>query len=629
MLPPESEPTPLAMGPNGLGARWQQYRKTALADDLIGSLIVTVLLVPQSLAYAMLAGLPPVVGVMASLLPLLAYAAFGSSNTLAVGPVAVLAMMVAQSALPVAAAHGVSPHLAALVLSLEMAAILMLALVLRLEVLAALLSAPVLHGFIAGAALAIAMGQLPSLLGLGFKGNTLWEMGQSIAQYFSHGPASAALQLAGPAAAQIQPMTEPVIQSMTQPSAAAQAAAQTSAWGGHTATALVGLLALAALWLSRHIGKQSLSALGLAPRAAELGARLLPMAVVLLAIAAVLLAPQALHGVALAGRVDLLEGLNFKPFWQAPWALWWDLAAPAGVLGLVAYVESLAVAEALAARRGEKVLPRRELLGISVANAASGLSGGMPVTGSFSRSTVNFDAGVRTRMAGLWTALLLTAAILLLGGWLAYLPKAVLAATIIVAVLSLLELHPFQEAWRHSRAEFALMAMVAALTWVAGVELALLVGVLLSVGLLLQRTARPHWAEVGRLPGTEVYRNVNRYAVETLPHVLAVRVDESLVFTNSRWLGETLLATAAERPALTDVVLMMSGVNDIDLTGTEGLLQLDCDLRVRGQRLHLSELKGPLRDRLERMGLERRLSGNIFATHGDAVRALTIEPARL
>jgi sulfate permease, SulP family len=542
-------------------------------------------LVPQSLAYALLAGLPPVVGVMASLLPLLAYAAFGSSSTLAVGPVAVLAMMVAQSALPVAAAHGVSPHLAALVLSVEMAAILLLALVLRLEVLAALLSAPVLHGFIAGAALAIAMGQLPSLLGLGFKGNTLWEMGQSIAQYFSQG--------------------------------------STSAWGGHNATALVGLLALAALWLSRRFGKRALAALGLAPRAAELGARLLPMAVVLLAIAAVLLAPQALQGVALAGRVDLSAGLNFKPFWQAPWALWWDLAAPAAVLGLVAYVESLAVAEALAARRGEKVLPRRELLGISVANAASGLSGGMPVTGSFSRSTVNFDAGVRTRMAGVWTALMLTAAILLLGGWLAYLPKAVLAATIIIAVLSLLELHPFQEAWRHSRAEFALMAVVAALTWVAGVELALLVGVLLSVGLLLQRTARPHWAEVGRLPGTEVYRNVNRYAVETLAHVLAVRVDESLVFTNSRWLGETLLATAADRPKLTDVVLMMSGVNDIDLTGTEGLLQLDRDLRARGQRLHLSELKGPLRDRLERMGLEQRLSGRIFATHGEAVGALT------
>ncbi len=559
-------------------ARWQQYRKAALADDLVGSLIITVLLVPQSLAYALLAGLPPVVGVMASLLPLVAYAAFGSSSTLAVGPVAVLAMMTAQAALPAAAAHGVSPHLAAMVLALEMAAVLALALVLRLEVLAALLSAPVLHGFIAGAALAIAMGQLPGLLGLSFKGNTVIEMAQSLL----HAPH----------------------------------------WGGHAATATVGLMALLALWLARRYGLPAMTALGLKPRAAQLAARLLPMVVVVAAIAAALLAPQSLQGVALAGRVALQDGLQFPPFWQAPWSLWWELAAPAGVLGLVAYVEALAVAEALAARRGEKVLPRRELLGLSVANAASGLTGGMPVTGSFSRSTVSFDAGVRTRMAGVWTALFLTIAMLLVGDLLAYLPRAVLAATIIVAVLSLLEPHAFREARRHSTAEFALMLTVAVLTLVAGVELALLVGVLLSVGLLLKRTARPHWAEVGRLPGTEVYRNVNRYAVETAPNMLAVRVDESLVFTNSRWLGETLLARMAERPKLRELVLMMSGVNDIDLTGVEGLLQLDRDLRARGQRLHLSELKGPLRDRLERMGFGPRLSGQIFGTHSEAVRAL-------
>jgi SulP family sulfate permease len=244
------------------------------------------------------------------------------------------------------------------------------------------------------------------------------------------------------------------------------------------------------------------------------------------------------------------------------------------------------------------------------------------VTGGFARSIVSFDAGARTRMAGVWTALLLAAVATAFGPLLGLLPRAVLAATIIVAVLSLIDLQPFGHAWRYSRAEFVLMVGVAGLTVVSGVELALSVGVLAAAGILLQRTARPHWAEVGRLPGSQIFRNVRRYPVQTLPGVLAVRIDESLLFTNTRWLAQTMTTAARQRPGLRHMVLMMSGVNDIDLTGLEGLMQLTRDLQAQGVLLHLSELKGPVADRLATAGLAGWLSGQVFQTQGDAHRAL-------
>ena len=561
------------------GSRWAAYRGAALSDDLIAAVIVTILLVPQSLAYALLAGLPPVAGVMASLLPIVAYAAFGSSSTLAVGPVAVLAMMTAQATAPVAQQHGIDAHLVAVVLALEIAAVFLLAALLHLDVFAALLSAPVLHGFICGAALVIALGQLPALLGVSIGGNTLTEM--------------------------LRAMTR--AESLTP----------------HAATAAIGIPSVAALWLIRRYGVRWAEALHLPKRVAQLASRTAPMLVVVASIAWIASAPEGSAGVALAGQVDLRQGFAFAGPWQAPAAVWLALLGPALLLGLVAYVESLAVAEALGARRGEKVLPRRELFGLAAANAAASVSGGMPVTGGFARSIVNFDAGARTRMAGVWTAVMLGAAVLVLGDVLGFLPRAVLAAIIIVAVLSLVDLDPFVKAWRYSRLEAALMLVVALLTIVVGVEQALLVGVVVAAGLLLQRTARPHWAEVGRLPGTEVFRNVKRFEVDTLPHVLAARIDESLLFTNSRWLAETLNAVRAQRPQLRHVVLMMPGVNDIDLSGLEGLMHLTRDLEAHGVKLHLSELKGPIGDRLNAVGLREWLTGSVFRTQNDAHEALS------
>ncbi len=525
-------------------------------DDLIAALIVSCLLLPQSLAYALLAGLPPMAGVMASLLPLIAYALLGSSRTLAVGPVAVLAAMTAQ------ATSALAPHpatLAALVLAIEVGALMGLAALLRLDALAALLGAPVLHGFVSGAALSIAIGQLPKLVG--------W-----------HG--------ASP----------------------------------HALTAAFGLLTLLLLWAARqHLGRW-LSARGLQAATAQRLSRLAPMAVVLLSIAAVALLPH--EGLQLAGTLDFAEGLRLPPLHEAPAQLWWDALPFAASLALVAYVESLAVAQALAARRGERIVARRELLGLGAANLAAGVSGGMPVTGGFARSGVAFEAGARTRWAGVFTALAFAALVSLAAPWLALLPQAVLAATIIVAVLPLVEPEAFRRAWSYARPEALLMGAVAGIALFGHAGTALAVGVAGSIALLLQRTARPHWAVVGRLPGTEVFRNVKRFQVELSPRLLSIRIDEGLCFTNARWLADLLQAELNRQPDAEHLLLMMSGVNDIDLSGLEALMQFAGELKAQGKQLHLSELKGPVADRLNAAGLADWLPGRVFRTQAEAWAAL-------
>jgi sulfate permease, SulP family len=199
---------------------------------------------------------------------------------------------------------------------------------------------------------------------------------------------------------------------------------------------------------------------------------------------------------------------------------------------------------------------------------------------------------------------------------------AVLAATIIVAVLPMVAWQPFVRAWRFARAEALLMGAVALLVVGVGVGWALTVGVLGAIALLLQRTARPHWAEVGRLPGSEVFRNVRRFDVETLPELLSLRIDEALCFTNARWLSELLQAELARHPRARHLLLMMSGVNDIDLSGLEALQQAAQQLRARGLQLHLSELKGPVADKLQAAGLNEWLPGRVFRTQAQAWNVL-------
>ncbi|HEX6361469.1 MAG TPA: SulP family inorganic anion transporter [Albitalea sp.] len=541
-------------------ARWRGYARDALRDDFVAACVVAVLLIPQSLAYALLAGLPAQAGLYASLLPLVAYAALGTSRAMGVGPVAVLSLMVAQAVAD--APPGVSAPAAALVLAAEVGVLLALAAWWRLDALAALLSVPVLQGFETGAALSIALSQLPVLLGASASGSNLPQVALSWWR------------------------------------------ADVAWW---PLTALYGVVALAALWLLRN---HAVNWLGrwMSATPARLVARLAPLAVLLAAMGASAASGAGARGVAVVGEVPALGG-------PLPWppldaALWARMLPSAALVALVAFVSSLVVAESLA---------RRELAGLAAANLAAAASGGMPVAGSFTRSIVNVDAGARTRMAGVFTAALMALAIVLLARPPAALPAAVLAASILVAVVSLFDWTPFRQAWRYSRPEGALMVAVAALTVMHGVASALAAGVAGSIALLLQRTARPHVALIGRVPGTEHFRNVGRHDVEVTSGVLGLRIDESLLFTNARQLADVVEQHVADHPDTRRVVLLMSPVNRIDFSGLAALRALHETLRGRGIRLDLSEVKGPVLDALRSSDWTSWFDGRVFLSHHQAM----------
>lgn len=542
--------------------RWAAYRRGTLHDDLLAAAVVSVLLIPQGLAYAQLAGLPAHVGLYASLLPLVAYAALGSSPVLGVGPVAVLALMISQALAQLPA--GVAAESGALVLAAEVGLLLALAAWLRLDALAALLSVPVLQGFEVGATLSIAISQLPVLLGASSGGSSLPQVLDAWRQ----------------AATPWTPLT-----------------------------ALYGLTALAALVLARRHVAAWLSR-WLPVRRAAMTARFAPLLVLAAAIGVAAASDAGARGVALVGELPALTPAFALPLANA--ALWWQLLPSALLVALVAFVGSLVVAESLARRHGGHVAPRRELLGLAGANLAAAVSGGMPVAGSFSRSALMQDAGSRTQMTGVFTALAMALAILLLAQPLAFLPKAVLAATILAAISSGLRLEPYRRAWRYARSEWAVMVGVTALTVLVGVAWALGLGVAASIALLLRRTGRPHVARVGRIPGSEHFRNADRHDVELTPGALGLRIDESLLFTNARKLTGVVTAQVALEPGTRRVVLMMSPVNRIDLSGLEALQALHDTLAAQGVRLDLSEVKGPVLDRLRRADWTHWFRGRVF-----------------
>lgn len=548
----------------------REYRRPWLVGDLTAGLIVTVMLIPQSLAYAMLAGLPPQVGLYASLLPLVAYAWIGSSMTLAVGPVAVASLMTASALQPLATPGSPEYVSLAMQLALLSGGMLLVFGALRLGFLAHLLSHPVISGFISGSAVVIAIGQLPHLLGVKVQAHGVWETVSALAAALPH--------------------TQPV----------------TLALGGGS---------VLFLWLSRRHLAQVLTRLGLKPSVAELLTKLAPMAAVLVStalVAALDLSHTA--GVRIVGTVP--QGL---PSLELPLPRWDSLGAlllPALAISLVGFVESVSVAQSLALKRQERIHPDRELLGLGAANVASALSGGYPVTGGFARSVVNFAAGARTPLAGVISAALMAVVVAAFTGLFYHLPHAVLAATILVAVTSLIDTHTLRRAWRYDRGDALSLVATAAGVITLGVEAGIAVGVACSLAVLVWRSSHPHIAVVGRVPGTEHFRNVERHRVETVPGLLALRVDESLYFANAAVIEDRIEAHLAADPGIRQVLLVCPAVNQIDTTALERLTELQRHLARRGITLSLSEVKGPVMDRLRGTPLEQALQGQIYlSTH--------------
>jgi SulP family sulfate permease len=302
--------------------------------------------------------------------------------------------------------------------------------------------------------------------------------------------------------------------------------------------------------------------------------------------------------------------------------LWQRLAVPALLLSVIGFVESVSVAQTLAAKKRQRINPNQELIGLGAANVAASFTGGYPVTGGFARSVVNFDAGADTPAAGAFTAVGIAIAALFLTPFLASLPIATLAATIIVAVLSLVDFKTPRAIWAYSKPDFAAMAATVLVTLLAGVEPGVIAGVGLSLALFLWRSSRPHAAIVGRVPETEHFRNVKRYNVFTDPRILTIRIDESLTYLNARWLEEFVLEEVAEHPKLRHLILMCSAVNGIDASALESVEAINHRLADSGVKLHLSEVKGPVMDALEKSHLPHDLTGKVWLSQNEAFAAL-------
>ena len=491
----------MALPPKLAGLHWlpvlgwaRRYDRGTLASDLMAALIVTIMLIPQSLAYALLAGLPPEVGLYASVAPLLLYAIFGTSRVLAVGPVAVVSLMTAAAIGEHAAAGTPAYWAVAITLAFLSGAMLLLMGFLRLGFLANFLSHPVISGFISASGLLIAASQLKTLMGVKAEGHNFIELVH-------------ALMLQAP--------------------------------NIHWLTLAVGLLATAFLFWVRKGLKPLFVKLGLKARLADALAKAGPVAAIAVTAGLAWALDWQAQGLKLVGSVP--QGLPplTLPLWDL--ALWQALAVPALLISVVGFVESVSVGQTLAAKRRQRIEPDQELVALGASNLSAAFTGGFPVTGGFARSVVNFDAGAQTPAAGVYTALGIMLAALFLTPALYYLPQATLAATIIVAVLSLVDLGMLKRTWVYSKTDFIALLATLLMTLARGVEMGLVVGVAVSLALFLYRTSRPHMAEVGLVPGTQHFRNVLRHQVGTSPRLVSLRIDGSLYFANARVLEDWVI----------------------------------------------------------------------------------------
>lgn len=553
----------------------RDYNRSALSNDLVAAVIVTIMLIPQSLAYALLAGLPPEAGLYASIAPIILYAVFGTSRALAVGPVAVVSLMTAAALNNIVEQGSMGYAVAALSLAGLSGVILLAMGLFRLGFVANFLSHPVIAGFITASGIIIAASQLKHILGIDAGGHNLLEIVISLVEHLSE---------------------------------------------TNIITAILGVLATGFLFWVRKGLKPLLQRLGLSVGLTGVLVKTGPVAVVVTTTLAVWIFGLADKGVKIVGEVpQSLPPLTLPSF--SP-DLLGQLLLPAFLISIIGFVESISVAQTLAAKRRQRIDPDQELIGLGAANIGASLTGGFPVTGGFSRSVVNFDAGAETPAAGAFTAVGLAIAALTLTPLIFFLPKATLAATIIVAVLSLVDFSILKRSWVYSKSDFAAVLATILLTLTLGVEAGVSAGVALSVLLHLYKSSKPHIAEVGQVPGTEHFRNILRHDVITNPAVVTLRVDESLYFANARYLEDKIHNRVAGDKAIRHVILQCSAINEIDLSALESLEMINERLREMDVQLHLSEVKGPVMDRLQREHFLSEMTGQVFLSQFEAAKVV-------
>lgn len=553
----------------------RQYNAATFSQDFVAAIIVSIMLIPQSLAYASLAGLPPQYGLYASILPLIVYAVFGSSRTLAVGPVAIVSLMTAAAVGTIAEPGSAEYIQAAIVLAFLSSLILILMGLFKLGFIANFLSHPVVIGFISASGIIITASQIKHLIGVEASGHTLVDIIPSLLATLS---------------------------------------------GVNIATSIVGFSSLLFLFFVRYRLATVLGSLGFKPSTVKMLTRSGPVFAVILCIVIVAAMELDQAGVKVLGDVpSQLPSIGLPSF---DLDIWLQLFGSAVLISLIGFVESISVAKTFAARRRQSINPNQELIGLGTANLSAGISSGFPVTGGLARSAVNYDAGAQTPAAGAFTAVGIALATLYLTPYLYYLPQAVLAATIIVAVLSLIDIKGMRRVWRYSKSDFSAMLVTLIATLIFGVEVGVVAGVILSLVLLIYNTSSPHFAIVGQVPGTHHFRNIERHDVKTFDQIVTIRIDESLYFANSRFLEDTIYKTVNAQPDLKHLIVMCTAVYHIDSSALETLEAINHRLDELGITLHLSEVKGPVMDQLGKTRFINQLSGNIYLEQYQAIQEL-------
>ncbi len=552
-----------------------KYNSEKFVSDGVAALIVAIMLIPQGMAYALVAGMPAETGLYASLFGLTLYCVFGTSNTLSVAPVAVVSLMTA-AALAKLDLQTTADYVAAAFALTVLSGVLLMGLgLLRLGFMANFISHPVISAFITASALIILLSQIRHVLGIQAEGQTVLEL--------------------LPALIMALPETNPL-------------------------TLTLGVGSIAGILWCRSGLKSLMLSWGVSEFIATVCSRAGPLIVTVITALLVYLFDLRQYDVVLLGSIPAgLPDLTVPGFTVEQLRA---LLGSAVLISIIGFVESISVAQVMAAKRRERIDLDQELVGLGTANLASAVGGGFPVSGGFSRSIVNFEAGAATPAAGLFTAVLIAFVTVFLTPVLFWIPRVCLAAIILVAVYSLIDFSMLDKSWRYSKADFAAVVLTLFLTLVAGVELGIAAGVLVSILIHLYKESKPHVAVIGRVAGTEHFRNVNRHQVETFSNQLSVRIDESLYFANTRYLEELIFELTTDKPDLEHVILMCNAVNKVDLSALETLEKINATLDELGIKLHLSEVKGPVMDHLANTGFFKTLTGNNYLSHNQAVEDL-------
>ena len=551
------------------------YSREDFNGDLIAGVVTAILLVPQAIAYAMLAGLPPQMGLYASILPPVVYAFLGTSRTMSVGPVSVAAIMIASALTAPEISQLGNPVESAVILALEGGVMMLLMAILRMGGLVNFISHPVLTGFTSGAAILIIFSQLPQLLGIA---KPQCSVDTSCYVNYIQQLNLVTLGLGMTSIFFLLFFSKPLT-SLLKKSGIADTMAVAISKSGPLLTVVLGTVLVSQMNLTET---NAVKIIGSIP----------------------------------SGLPDLTLGFNLSEKWQL-------LLPYAGFIALIAYVESVAIAKVTANMRNQRIDPNQELVALGASNLTAAISGGMSVAGGFSRTMVNFSAGARTQMAMIFAVGILALAVIFFTDQFEIIPKVTLAAIILVAIFPLVKLRNIANTWSYDRGDG--IAELATLLGVLffGIEEGLTLGIILTIATYLRKTSKPHIAIVGRVANTEHYRNVDRHQVQTWENLLLLRVDENITFSNAGYIEDFVLAEIAKRQNLKHVVFIFTSVSYIDTTAFEALENLNRTLKISGITLHLAEVKGPVMDKLEQTDFLEQLSpGRIFFRVEEAVNSL-------